>query len=38
MKLEKFWVLLKNDLNDEYEVNWCFDLMFVMPLISFKSM
>jgi len=38
MKMENFGFLLKNDLNDEFEMNWCFDFMFVMFLIAFKSM
>jgi len=28
---------VKNELSDDFDVNWCFDFMFVMFLIAFKS-
>jgi len=38
MKRENCGFLVKNELSDDFEVNWCFDLMFVMFFIRFKSM
>jgi len=35
MKMENCGFLVKNELSDDFEVNWCFDFMF---LIAFKSM
>jgi len=37
-KWRKLRVLVKNDLSDDFDVNWWFDFMFVMFLIAFKSM
>ena len=37
-KMENFGFLVKNDLNEEFEVNWCFYFMFVISFIAFKSM
>jgi len=28
-------VFSKNELDDEFEVNWCYDLMFVVVLNAF---
>ena len=30
--------LVKNELGDDFDVNWCFDFIFVMFLIAFKTM
>jgi hypothetical protein len=35
IKMRKLWVLVKNELGDEYVVNWDFDSMFVVVLIVF---
>jgi len=33
--MRKLWVLVKNKLGDEFEVNWGFDLMFIVVFIAF---
>jgi len=38
MKMENYGFLVKDELGDNFDVNWCFDFMFVMILIVFKSM
>jgi hypothetical protein len=35
MKNEKMVVFGENELDDEFEVNWCYDLMFVVVLNAF---
>ena len=35
MKNEKMVVFCENELDDEFEVNWCYDSMFVVCLNAF---
>ena len=34
----ELWVFGENELSDDFDVNWCFDFMFVMFLIAFTSL
>ena len=38
MKNEKMWVLVKNEQNDDFVENWCYDSMFVVVLMAFWCM
>jgi len=38
MKMENYGCFVKIELSDDFDVNWCFDIMFVMFFIALKSM
>ena len=38
MKMGKYELLMKNELDDDFDVNWGYDSMFVSVLISFWCM
>jgi len=33
--MRKWWFLVKNELYDDFEMNWCFNPMFVVDLNAF---
>jgi len=37
MKMRKYELLVKNELDDHFDMNWCYDSMFVVVLIVFMT-
>jgi len=35
MKMRKYELLVKNKLDDDFYMNWCYDSMYVSVLIAF---
>jgi len=38
MKMRKYELLVKNELDDDYDENWCYDSMFISVLVAFWCM
>jgi len=38
MKMNKYDLLVKNELDDDFDENWCYDSIFIIVLIAFWCM